>query len=79
MTTFPNYNILHLLKTNSAFPRKGECVKVAQRHTKWRYYYLATGGGGKSKWNTQYIATSWQYSQPQNGGKSVLNQTYLDK
>ena len=28
VTTFYNYNILSLLKTNSAFPRKGEGVKV---------------------------------------------------
>ena len=36
VTTFSKYNVLRLLKTNSTFPRKGKCVKVVQRHTKWR-------------------------------------------
>ena len=78
-TTFSNYHILDLLTTNSALPRKGKGVKLVKRRTKWRCYYLAAGRCENSKTKSKRVVSSWQYSQPQSGGKFVLNQAYLDK
>ena len=46
-TTYDNGAILSLLKSNSAFVRKGKGVKIVKKETIWVCYYLAAGGVGK--------------------------------
>ena len=46
ITTYHNDNILKLLKSNSAFIRKGKEIKIVKRKNKWNCYYLSAGGQG---------------------------------
>ena len=78
-TTYANAAILSLLKSNTAFPRKGKGVKIVRRKNLWVCYYLAAGGLGKSKHIEERKVTSWKYSQPQRGGQFALNLNYLTK
>ena len=43
-----NDAILSLLKSNTAFVRKGKVVKVVKLDNIWSYYYLASDGTGQS-------------------------------
>ena len=76
-TTYANAAILSLLKSNTAFPRKGKGVKIVKRKNLWVCYYLAAGGVGKSQHVEERKITSWEYSQPQRGGQFALNLNYL--
>ena len=64
VTIYANYNILRLLKSNLSFISKGQGVKNFKRTTKWRCYYLAAAGGGKSEHMGNRTLKYWQYSKP---------------
>ena len=53
-TTYSNSGILSLLKTDTAFARKGKAVKVVKLDNVWSCYYMAAGGVGKSKLQYQH-------------------------
>lgn len=66
-TTYKNRDIVNLLSTNTAFPRKGKGVKVVKKDKKWVCYY---NGVRKKKDDTSSLPkfVSWSYTQPQIGG-----------
>ena len=77
-TTYANSNILKLLKTNSAFPRKGKGIKVVKKDTTWKCYYLAS----KRKHNqVRYDRSfkSFEYTQPVIGGQLELSSHLLEE
>ena len=78
-TTYQNSAILSLLKSNTAFIRKGKGVKVVKKENVWVCYYLAAGGISKSEHLFTRNVTSWKYSQPQKGGQFAMNLSYLTK
>ena len=75
-TTAANTDILNLLSTNKAFPRKGKGVKLIQKEKKWTCYYLGvrescdvTTSSSKRK------MVCWSYSQPRIGGNFDMTDT----
>ena len=80
LTSINNTDILQLISTNCAFPRKGKGVKVVRKRTKWKCYYV---GVRKNKnedtkgVNKNFV--SWNYQQPQRGGNFKLDPTLKEK
>jgi hypothetical protein len=72
LTTFSNTDILRLIASNGAFPRKGKGVKIIKEKTQWKCYYL---GVSKKKNNI----VSWNYQQPQRGGNFKMNKQLQQK
>ena len=66
-TTYRNRNILKLLKSNSAFPRKGKGVKLVRRQNYWRCYYLAPGNQSCKTYQNKHKIACWKYPQPNIG------------
>ena len=79
MTTYNNSGILSLLKTNSAFVRKGKGVKVVKGDTVWSCYYISAGGIRKTEHLKDRAASCWSYPPPQRGGQFSLNIHYMTK
>ena len=68
LTTYANHNILALLKTKSAFIRKGKGVKLVKLPTAWHCFYISAGRQSKSQHIIDRSVSSWKYVQPQLGG-----------
>ena len=78
-TSYTNFNILSLLKTKSAFIRKGRGVKLVKKEKVWNCYYLAAGGVGKREHMFNRVVSMWAYLTPRRGGQIQLNDEYLVK
>ena len=77
-TTYANGNILKLLRTNSAFPRRGKGVKVVKKDTTWKCYYLAS----EKKHNQVKLDRNfkgYEYTQPVVGGQLELSAELFEK
>ena len=48
LPNFSTYNILRLLKSESAFVRKSKGVKVVKGKKKWHCFYISSGDKSKS-------------------------------
>ena len=72
VTTLSNNDILRLISTNGAFPRKGKGVKIIKEKTRWKCYYI-----GVRKKKNNFV--SWNYQQPQRGGNFKMNKELQQK
>ena len=79
MTTLSNYNILALLKTNNAFPRKGKGVKLVRGKKEWRCYYLATGRSNSKCVFSERRVACWKYAHLHVGGQFKSTKAIYDK
>ena len=78
-TSYNSFNILSLLKSNTAFIRKGRGVKVVKKDKVWNCYYLAAGGVRKSEHMYNRVVSMVAYSTPSRGGQFKLTDDYLQK
>ena len=79
LTTYCNYNILRLLKTNSAFVRKGKGIKIIKTPKKWICLYISGGGRKKSNHVVERKVSMWDPVQPQVGGQFDMTDSYYKK
>lgn len=77
-TTYSNNNILRLLATNSAFPRKGKAVKLIKHDKYWKCYYPPSNREHNTV-SAERSFVSFNYSQPQLGGQLDLDRTMLEQ
>ena len=77
-TSYNNRDIVNLLATNTAFPRKGKGVKVVKKDKKWTCYYH----GVRKKIDRRSSLpnfVSWSYTQPKIGGNFEMKAEIIDE
>ena len=79
LPTFSSYNILRLLKSETAFIRKGKGVKVVKGEKKWHCYYISSGGKSTSMHMVHRVAAKWDAVQPQLGGQFDVSPSFFEK
>lgn len=77
LPTYSNYNILQLLKSESAFIRKGKGVKVVKGKNKWHCFYISSSGKTKSTHMMERTVAKWDAVQPQLGGQFNITPSFF--
>ena len=77
-TSYSNRDIVNLLATNAAFPRKGKGVKVVKKDKKWICYYHGVRKNKDGKTSLPNFV-SWSYTQPKIGGNFEMKGEIVDE
>ena len=77
LPNFSTYNILRLLKSETAFVRKGKGVKVVKGKKKWHCFYISSGGKSKSTHMLHRAVAKWDAVQPQLGGQFNVTTSFF--
>ena len=72
LPTYKDDNILKLLASTTAFPRKGKAIKLVKLQKVWRCYYLRALKS-HNQFRLVRSFTKYDYSQPQVGGQLELD------
>ena len=73
-TSLSNTDILKLVATNGAFPRKGKGVKLIREKNHWKCYYVGVRKKSTTPEGIKNVV-SWKYQQPQTGGNFKLTKS----